>query len=120
MTKSPAVARDTLRFGVSLLPALDVPAVRARAMAAEEHPGAGSPGERHRRAHRRRQTVHIGPEVRPVHGVHEPGTVEKAVADIAGMPRAKIVGDTRGLMKFVVERAAGRDLPAPVVDGGVQ
>jgi len=30
--------------------------------------------------------------------------VEKAVADIAGMPRAKIVGETRGLMKFVVDR----------------
>ncbi|GAA1206312.1 FAD-dependent oxidoreductase [Pseudonocardia alaniniphila] len=29
--------------------------------------------------------------------------VEKAVADIATMPRAKIVGETRGLMKFVVD-----------------
>ncbi|WP_152364875.1 FAD-dependent oxidoreductase [Microlunatus speluncae] len=29
---------------------------------------------------------------------------EKAVADIAAMPRAKIVGETRGLMKFVVDR----------------
>lgn len=36
MTKTLAVARDTLRFGVSLIPDLDVPAVRARAMAAEE------------------------------------------------------------------------------------
>ena len=29
--------------------------------------------------------------------------VEKAIADIAAMPRAKIVGETRGLMKFVVD-----------------
>lgn len=36
MTKSDAVARDTLRFGVSLIPALDVAAVRARAVVAEE------------------------------------------------------------------------------------
>ena len=28
----------------------------------------------------------------------------KPVADIAGMPRAKIVGETRGMMKFVVDR----------------
>ncbi|WP_432854002.1 FAD-dependent oxidoreductase [Amycolatopsis sp. CA-161197] len=30
--------------------------------------------------------------------------VEQAIADIAAMPRSKIVGETRGLMKFVVDR----------------
>ncbi|HEY9337552.1 MAG TPA: hypothetical protein VIQ79_24140 [Kribbella sp.] len=30
--------------------------------------------------------------------------LEKAIADIAAMPRAKIVGETRGRMKFVVHR----------------
>jgi probable pyridine nucleotide-disulfide oxidoreductase len=29
--------------------------------------------------------------------------VEKAIADIAAMPRAKIVRETRGLMKFVID-----------------
>jgi pyruvate/2-oxoglutarate dehydrogenase complex dihydrolipoamide dehydrogenase (E3) component len=47
--------------------------------------------------------------------------VEKAVADIAGMPRAKIVGDTRGLMKFVVDRETDRLLGAalPAMRHGV-
>jgi pyruvate/2-oxoglutarate dehydrogenase complex dihydrolipoamide dehydrogenase (E3) component len=47
--------------------------------------------------------------------------VEKAVADIAGMPRAKIVGDTRGLMKFVVDRETDRILGAalPAMRHGV-
>ncbi|MGW4488031.1 FAD-dependent oxidoreductase [Amycolatopsis sp. NPDC004368] len=30
--------------------------------------------------------------------------VEKHIADIAAMPRSKIVGETRGLMKFVIDR----------------
>lgn len=41
--------------------------------------------------------------------------VEKAVADIAGMPRAKIVGDTRGLMKFVVDRETDQVLGAALL-----
>ncbi|MFI5611130.1 FAD-dependent oxidoreductase [Amycolatopsis sp. NPDC051903] len=41
--------------------------------------------------------------------------VEKPVADIAGMPRAKIVGETRGLMKFVVDRETDRVLGAALL-----
>ncbi|WP_239155281.1 hypothetical protein [Amycolatopsis sp. FDAARGOS 1241] len=41
--------------------------------------------------------------------------VEKPVADIAGMPRAKIVGETRGLMKFVVDRGTDRVLGAALL-----
>ncbi|MCI2423384.1 FAD-dependent oxidoreductase [Saccharopolyspora sp. K220] len=38
--------------------------------------------------------------------------VTKAVADIAAMPRPKIVGETRGLMKFVVDRETDHVLGA--------
>ncbi|WP_439378884.1 FAD-dependent oxidoreductase [Amycolatopsis lexingtonensis] len=41
--------------------------------------------------------------------------VEKAVADIAGMPRAKIVGETRGLMKFVINRETDEVLGAALL-----
>ncbi|GAA3800652.1 MULTISPECIES: FAD-dependent oxidoreductase [Amycolatopsis] len=41
--------------------------------------------------------------------------VEKAVADIAGMPRAKIVGETRGLMKFVIDRETDELLGAALL-----
>jgi len=41
--------------------------------------------------------------------------VEKAVADIAGMPRAKIVGETRGLMKFVIDRETDEVLGAALL-----
>ncbi|MEU8632103.1 FAD-dependent oxidoreductase [Amycolatopsis sp. NPDC048633] len=41
--------------------------------------------------------------------------VEKAVADIAAMPRAKIVGETRGLMKFVVDRVTDEVLGAALL-----
>ncbi len=37
---------------------------------------------------------------------------EKAVGEIASMPRAKIVGETRGLMKFVLDTATDRVLGA--------
>lgn len=39
----------------------------------------------------------------------------KAVADIAGMPRAKIVGETRGLMKFVVDSVTDEVLGAALL-----
>jgi probable pyridine nucleotide-disulfide oxidoreductase len=41
--------------------------------------------------------------------------VAKPVADIAGMPRAKIVGETRGLMKFVIDRRSDRILGAALL-----
>lgn len=40
---------------------------------------------------------------------------EKPVADIATMPRAKIVGETRGLMKFVVDRETDVVLGAALI-----
>jgi pyruvate/2-oxoglutarate dehydrogenase complex dihydrolipoamide dehydrogenase (E3) component len=44
---------------------------------------------------------------------------EKAVADLMAMPRASIVGETRGLMKFVVDAESDEILGAALlsVDG---
>jgi pyruvate/2-oxoglutarate dehydrogenase complex dihydrolipoamide dehydrogenase (E3) component len=41
--------------------------------------------------------------------------VSKAVADLGAMPRAKIVGETRGLMKFVIDRRTDRILGAALL-----
>ncbi|GLY41884.1 pyridine nucleotide-disulfide oxidoreductase [Amycolatopsis sp. NBRC 101858] len=46
--------------------------------------------------------------------------VRKAVADIAAMPRAKIVGETRGLMKFVVDRVTDEVLGAALLSVDAQ
>ncbi|MEU1537185.1 FAD-dependent oxidoreductase [Actinacidiphila glaucinigra] len=43
---------------------------------------------------------------------HAVGVAEKAVAEFAAIPRAKIVGETRGLMKFVLDTATDRVLGA--------
>lgn len=43
------------------------------------------------------------------------GVAEKAVGEIAAMPRAKIVGETRGLMKFVLDTATDRVLGAALL-----
>ncbi|MFF8593843.1 FAD-dependent oxidoreductase [Streptomyces sp. NPDC015220] len=46
---------------------------------------------------------------------HEVLVAAKPVARIAAMPRAKIVGETRGLMKFVIDAATDRILGAALL-----
>ncbi|MGW3243809.1 FAD-dependent oxidoreductase [Streptomyces sp. NPDC001070] len=46
---------------------------------------------------------------------YEVGVAAKAVGEIAAMPRAKILGETRGLMKFVVDTATDRVLGAALL-----
>ncbi|WP_030749942.1 FAD-dependent oxidoreductase [Streptomyces sp. NRRL S-31] len=46
---------------------------------------------------------------------HDVRVAAKPVAQIAAMPRAKIVGETRGLMKFVIDAATDRILGAALL-----
>jgi probable pyridine nucleotide-disulfide oxidoreductase len=46
--------------------------------------------------------------------------IEKAIADIAAMPRAKIVGETRGLMKFVIDSQTDHVLGAALLSVDAQ
>ncbi|WP_181808103.1 FAD-dependent oxidoreductase [Streptomyces shenzhenensis] len=46
---------------------------------------------------------------------HDVRVASKPVAQIAAMPRAKIVGETRGLMKFVIDAATDRILGAALL-----
>lgn len=46
---------------------------------------------------------------------HDVRVAAKPVAQIAAMPRAKIVGETRGLMKFVIDAATDRVLGAALL-----
>ncbi|MFF3563791.1 FAD-dependent oxidoreductase [Streptomyces sp. NPDC002574] len=46
---------------------------------------------------------------------HDVRVAAKPVAQIASMPRAKIVGETRGLMKFVIDQVTDRVLGAALI-----
>ncbi|WP_028933504.1 FAD-dependent oxidoreductase [Pseudonocardia spinosispora] len=55
---------------------------------------------------------------------HEQGlsikVLEKPIADIAAMPRPKIVGETRGLMKFLIDRETDRLVGAALLSVDAQ
>jgi pyruvate/2-oxoglutarate dehydrogenase complex dihydrolipoamide dehydrogenase (E3) component len=46
---------------------------------------------------------------------HRVTIASKPIAQIAGMPRARIVGDTRGLMKFVIDADTDQILGAALL-----